>query len=76
MARAAVRDTDARVAEILSVARETLDFSKTTVFVLADHGMELNDPDVTGDWGDALRGAGIDFRDEASGFLYFGSGSF
>ncbi len=72
MARAAIRDTDARVAEILSVARETLDFSKTTVFVLADHGMELNDPAVTGDWGDALRAAGIDFRDEASGFLYFG----
>ena len=24
------------------------------MLVLADHGMELNDPDVTGDWGSAL----------------------
>jgi phosphonoacetate hydrolase len=75
MARAAVGDTDARVGEILAVARENLDFSKTTVFVLADHGMEMNDPDITGDWGDALRDAGLNFRDEASGFLYFGCGS-
>jgi hypothetical protein len=34
--------------------------------------MELNDPDITGDWGGALERAGIPFRDEASGFLYFG----
>ena len=27
-------------------------------------------PDVRGDWGDALRAAGIGFRDEAVGFIY------
>jgi phosphonoacetate hydrolase len=32
----------------------------------------LNDPAVTGDWGDSLRDAGIPFRDEASGFIYLG----
>jgi phosphonoacetate hydrolase len=73
MARAAVRDTDARVDEILRAVERSVGLAGTTVLVLADHGMELNDPDVTGDWGVALEEAGIPFRDEGSGFLYFGS---
>jgi hypothetical protein len=40
---------------------------------LADHGMEHNAEDVTGDWGDALSAAGLSCRDEASGFLYLGT---
>jgi phosphonoacetate hydrolase len=75
MARAAVRDTDARISDMLTVVDRTLGSDDTTVIVLADHGMELNDPDVTGDWGEALSGAGIAFRDEASGFLYFDVGN-
>ena len=34
--------------------------------------MEETNPAVTGDWGVALRDAGIAFRDEAFGFLYLG----
>jgi hypothetical protein len=72
MAQAAVRDTDARIARVLDAARASIGLDHTAIFVLADHGMELNDPSVTGDWDDALRDAGIPFRDEASGFIYLG----
>ena len=72
MARAAVRDTDARIGDILAAAERTVGLGGTTVLILADHGMELNDPDVTGDWGPALAAAGIPYRDEGSGFLYLG----
>jgi len=73
MARAAVRDTDARIGEIITTLDATLGSEGTTFVVVADHGMELNDPDMTGDWGQALERAGIPFRDEAAGFLYFGT---
>ena len=72
MARAAVADTDARIGEVIGTLEETLGREGTTFVVVADHGMELNDPEVTGDWGHALTEAGIPFRDEAGGFLYFG----
>ena len=72
MARAAVRDTDARIADVLGAVDTELGPEGTTVLVLADHGMELNDPEVTGDWGSFLADAGIVFRDEGSGFLYLG----
>jgi predicted AlkP superfamily pyrophosphatase or phosphodiesterase len=70
VARAAVRDTDGRLGELLSVIEAAGVFERTAFFLVADHGMEENDLDVEGDWGDALRAAGIRFRDEASGFLY------
>jgi predicted AlkP superfamily pyrophosphatase or phosphodiesterase len=73
MALAAVRDTDARISEVLDTLDRKLGSEGTTVVVVADHGMELNNPENTGDWADALAEAGIPFRDEASGFLYFGA---
>ena len=45
-------------------------FDRTAFCLVADHGMEENDAAVNGNWDDALRAAGISFRDEASGFLY------
>ena len=42
------------------------------VGLVADHGMQENDPGCKGDWDVTLRAAGIDSRDEAYGFLYFG----
>lgn len=65
---AAVRDTDARLGRIM----DALDWgSGETAFVLlADHGMEESDPGCTGDYGEALKSAGIGFRDEGFGFLY------
>jgi arylsulfatase A-like enzyme len=70
IARAAVRDTDARLGELLRAVENAGVFDDTAFCLVADHGMEENDPEVGGDWGDALRAAGVDFRDEASGFLY------
>jgi phosphonoacetate hydrolase len=42
------------------------------VLLTADHGSEAADPHCRGDWDDALKAAGIPFRDEAYGFLYLG----
>ncbi|HXQ63113.1 MAG TPA: alkaline phosphatase family protein [Acidimicrobiales bacterium] len=70
VAKAAVRDTDARVGELLGAVEAAGVFDRTAFCLVADHGMEENDPEINGDWGDALRAAGITFRDEASGFLY------
>jgi hypothetical protein len=72
IAAAAVRDSDARLGELFAAleARGVID---DCAFVLvADHGMEETDPSCTGDWDVALRAAGLDFRDEGYGFLYFG----
>lgn len=74
IAMSALRDTDARIGEVIA-AVELAGVAGETAFVLvADHGMEQNSEDVTGDWGDALREAGLTFRDEASGFVYLGVG--
>ena len=43
---------------------------ETAVIVVADHGMQLADERVTGDWDAALRAAGVAVRDEGYGFLY------
>jgi arylsulfatase A-like enzyme len=70
IAEASVRDTDARLGRILD-ALDAAGRTDDTAFVLvADHGMEETDPGCTGDWGVALRDAGLRFRDEAYGFLY------
>jgi len=45
-------------------------WDRTAFFVLADHGMEDSNPDVTGDPGPALAATGIPYRDEAYGFIY------
>lgn len=70
IARAAVRDTDGRIGDLI-VAVERAGVLEDAAFILvADHGMEQSDPRVVGDWGDGLRAAGVDFRDESSGFIY------
>ena len=70
IARASVRDTDARLGEILAGVERAGVWDRTAFFLVADHGMEQTDPAVTGDWGPVLRDAGIAHRDEAFGFLY------
>ena len=72
IARAGLRDADARLGVWLDLleARDLLD--STTVLLTADHGMEGADPACTGDWDEALTAAGVPFRDEAYGFLYLG----
>jgi len=72
IAAAAVRDSDARLGEILTAVEQAGAFDDTAFLLVADHGMEENDPAVRGDWDVHLRDAGLTFRDEAYGFLYLG----
>ena len=72
IARASVRDSDARLGEILDGVERAGVWDRTAFFLVADHGMEETDPKVTGDWGPVLRDAGIPHRDEAFGFIYLG----
>jgi arylsulfatase A-like enzyme len=70
VAAAAVRDTDARLGEILRAIEHAGVFDETAFVLVSDHGMEETDPDVRGDWDVALRDEGIAVRDEGYGFLY------
>jgi predicted AlkP superfamily pyrophosphatase or phosphodiesterase len=72
IAAAAVRDSDGRLGEILAAVERSGNFDDCAFVLVADHGMQENDPACNGDWDVALRAAGIDVRDEAYGFLYFG----
>ncbi len=72
IAAASVRDSDGRIGEILDVVEKRGMLNDSAFVLVADHGMEQNDPECRGDWDVALRDAGIDVRDEGYGFLYFG----
>jgi phosphonoacetate hydrolase len=72
MAAAAVRDSDARMGEIIAAVERAGVADETAFVLVADHGMEESDPEVRGDWDVALRGEGLLFRDEGYGFLYLG----
>ena len=73
MATAGLRDTDARIGAWLEVVERRGLLDDTVILVTSDHGMTMADPACTGDWDQALAHAGIEFRDEAYGFLYFGT---
>ena len=70
IARASVRDSDARLGQILDGVEASGRWDRTAFFLVADHGMEQTLPGVSGDWGPALRDAGVAHRDEAFGFIY------
>lgn len=70
IAAAGVRDTDARLGELLDAVESAGVWDRTAFFVVADHGMEESDPAVTGSWTPALAATGVAHRDEAYGFLY------
>jgi arylsulfatase A-like enzyme len=72
IARASIRDTDARLGEVLAAIERAGVFDRTAFFLVADHGMEESNPDVTGDWGPALDATGIPYRDEAYMWIYTG----
>ncbi len=72
MAAASVRDSDARLGEIIAAAERAGIADDCAFFLVADHGMQQNDKECRGDWDVTLREAGIAVRDEAYGFLYFG----
>ena len=70
IAAAAVRDTDARIGHLFAAVERSGAWDDTAFLLVADHGMELANPDVTGDWDVALDEAGVPVRDEGYGFLY------
>ena len=72
IADASVRDTDARIGEVMAAVERAGAFDDTAFVLVADHGMQQTDPEVRGDWDVALREHGISFRDEGYGFLYLG----
>jgi hypothetical protein len=72
IAAAAIRDSDARMGEIIAAIERAGVVDETAFVLVADHGMEENDPSVNGDWDVDLRAAGLTFRDEGYGFLYLG----
>lgn len=74
IAAAGVRDSDARLGEILRAVERSGAFDDCAFVLLADHGMEETDPAVTGDWDVPLRESGVEFRDEGYGFIYLRPG--
>jgi predicted AlkP superfamily pyrophosphatase or phosphodiesterase len=72
IAAASVRDSDGRLGEILAAVERAGIFDDCAFALVADHGMQENDPACRGDWDVSLREAGIEARDEAYSFLYFG----
>jgi phosphonoacetate hydrolase len=70
IAAAAVHDTDARIGHVLDAVERAGCWDDTAFVLLADHGMELANPAVSGDWDAALEAAGVAARDEGYGFLY------
>jgi len=70
IAAASVRDSDARLGDVLDAVARAGVFEATAFVLVADHGMEETNPAVQGDWDVALRDAGVRFRDEGYGFLY------
>jgi hypothetical protein len=72
IAAASVRDSDARMGEIVAAVERAGVADETAFLLVADHGMEETDPAVRGDWDVVLREEGLTFRDEGYGFLYLG----
>ena len=72
IADASVRDTDARIGEVLAAVERAGAFDDTAFVLVADHGMQQTDPEVTRRLGRRPPRAGISFRDEGYGFLYLG----
>ena len=70
MARASLREADARLGAFLDMLEEEEMLDDTAIVLTADHGFEAADPAVTGSWRGALDSLGIGYRDEGPGFIY------
>ena len=72
VAHAAMLDSDRRLGVFLDLV-DSLGLTDDVAFLLtSDHGSEAASPKCRGDWDEALREAGIPFRDEGYGFVYLG----
>ncbi len=69
-ARAAVRDSDARVGEIVDAVQRCGALDTTAFLVLADHGMEQSDPDLDQDWSAELAATGVAHTELGGGLIW------
>ncbi len=69
-ARAALRQSDARLGAFLDLLERTGQLDDTAILLTADHGFEGADPDCTGSWRPTLDSLGLPYRDEGPGFIY------
>ena len=72
IAHASMRDADRRLGVFLDHLERIGALEQTTILLTSDHGSEGADRSCTGDWDEPLRDAGLEFRDEAYGFIYLG----
>ncbi len=72
LARHAVIDSDARIADLLAAVDAAGATDRTAVFVIADHGMEQSDPDLDATWDDALAATGVEHVEVGGGLIYLG----
>jgi phosphonoacetate hydrolase len=72
IAHDSMRDADHRLGVFLDHLEKIGALSQTTILLTSDHGSEGADTSCVGDWDEPLREAGIEFRDEAYGFIYLG----
>ena len=72
-ARASVRDSDGRVGDVVAAVDRAGCLDRTAFLVVADHGMEQNDPDNDHTWDEALNDSGIDLHLVGGDFVYLGA---
>ena len=72
LARAAVRDSDARVGDVLAAVERAGALDRTAVLVIADHGMEQTDPAMDRPVAADLEDVGVPHRDIGEGLVYLG----
>lgn len=70
LARAAVRDSDARIGEVLAAVDRAGATDRTAVVVIADHGMEQTDPAVDLDWAEDVAPHAPPHREVGGGLFY------
>lgn len=70
LARAAIRDSDARVGEVVEAVDRAGVLERTAFVVIADHGMEQADPAVDRSWAEELAATGVAHRDVGGGLIY------
>ena len=71
-ARAAVRDSDARIGDVLEAVERAGVFDDSAFLVIADHGMEQADPDLDRTWDSELASLGVPYSEVGGGFIYLG----
>jgi arylsulfatase A-like enzyme len=65
-----VRDSDARVGEVVAAVERAGALERTAFVVIADHGMEQADPAVNRTWAEELGATGVAHRDVGGGLIY------